>query len=274
LFEKGRHILNSNFKVIDSHAHIYPEKIAKKASEAIGRFYELPMLYTGTSSSLIENGKKINTEKYLVCSVATSAAQVTVINDYIIAECIKHKQFVGLAAMHQDFVDVEEEIERTFSKGLKGIKMHHDFQMENLDDSRFFKTYKKCEEMGIVCLLHAGDDRYEYTSPYRFANILERFPDLKCIAAHFGGYKRWEEAYKSLKGIDNLYFDTSSSLYALKPDEATDIIKAFGIEKFMFGTDFPMWDHEKELERFLNLSLTGQEKQMILYDNFINLFSY
>ncbi len=264
--------MNSNFKVIDSHSHIYPEKIAKKASEAIGHFYGLPMLYTGTSSSLIENGKKINAEKYLVCSVATSAAQVTVINDFIIDECKKHKQFIGLAAMHQDFIGVEEEIERTVNKGLKGIKMHHDFQKADLDDSRFFKTYKKCEKMGTVCLLHAGDDRYEYTRPYRFVNILNKFPDLKCIAAHFGGYKRWEEAYKSFKDIDNLYFDTSSSLFALKPDEATDIIRTFGVDKFLFGTDFPMWDHEKELERFLSLSLTNEENQMILYDNFIKLF--
>ncbi|MDD4543896.1 MAG: amidohydrolase family protein, partial [Clostridia bacterium] len=42
--------------------------------------------------------------------------------------------------------------------------------------------------------------------------------------------------------------------------------------KFLFGTDFPMWDHEKELERFLSLSLTNEENQMILYDNFIKLF--
>jgi predicted TIM-barrel fold metal-dependent hydrolase len=265
--------LDSLYRIADSHTHIYPEKIALKASKTIGDFYNLPMAYNGTSKQLIENGKRINVQKYLVCSVATNAHQVTTINDFIISECKEHKEFTGLASMHQDFCDVEKEMERAVENGLKGIKMHHDFQMAYADDSRFYKTYRKAEETGMVCLLHAGDERYDYTKPKRFISIKEKFPKLKCIAAHFGGYKCREEAYKTLRGIEGLYFDTSSSLYALEPDVACDIIRTFGSDKFLFGTDYPMWDHKLELERFLNLHLTEQENISILYDNFINLFN-
>ncbi len=264
--------MNSLYKITDSHTHIYPDKIASRASKSIGDFYNLPMAYAGTSKQLIENGNSINVEKYLICSVATNAHQVTSINDFIIGQCQEHKEFTGLASMHQEFSDVEKEMERVAEKGLKGIKMHHDFQMVYADDTRFYRTYRKAEDMGMICLLHAGDERYDYTRPKRFISIKEKFPDMKCIAAHFGGYKCWEEAYMTLRGIENLYFDTSSSLYALKADEARDIIRAFGSDKFLFGTDFPMWDHKLELERFLNLHLTEQENKSILYDNFMKLF--
>ncbi|HHT96017.1 MAG TPA: amidohydrolase family protein [Clostridia bacterium] len=265
--------MNGLYKIADSHTHIYPDKIAMKASKSIGDFYGIPMFYNGTVKELLENGSRINIKKYLVCSVSTTSQQVISINDFIISQCLEHEEFVGLAAMHQDFNNVEKELERVAEQGLKGIKMHHDFQKVYSDDERFFRTYKKAEEAGMVCLLHAGDDRYDYTRPKRIISVMEKFPNLKCIAAHFGGYKCWEEAYKTYKGTDNLYFDTSSSLYSLKPDEARDIIREFGSDRFLFGTDYPMWDAKTELERFLSLNLTERENSSILYDNFINLFN-
>ena len=41
-------------RIIDAHTHIFPEKIADKASEAIGEFYDLPMNSGGGSKTLLE----------------------------------------------------------------------------------------------------------------------------------------------------------------------------------------------------------------------------
>ena len=45
------------------------------------------------------------------------------------------------------------------------------------------------------------------------------------------------------------------------------MLKEHGIEKFLFGSDFPMWDHEDEMTRFNQLDLTAEERQAVLYDN-------
>ena len=47
--------------------------------------------------------------------------------------------------------------------------------------------------------------------------------------------------------------------------------KAHGVENFLFGSDYPMWDHEDELKRFNQLSLTTQEREDILYNNAVRL---
>ena len=52
--------------IIDFHAHLYPEKIAAKASKAIGDFYNTSMSYKGTAEELISSGSKIGVTKYLV----------------------------------------------------------------------------------------------------------------------------------------------------------------------------------------------------------------
>ena len=44
------------------------------------------------------------------------------------------------------------------------------------------------------------------------------------------------------------------------------------MDKVMFGTDFPMWTHEKELERFFAPAYGEEENRKMLYDNFEKLF--
>ena len=48
--------------IIDTHAHIYPDKIALMAAQSIGEFYEIPMHLDGTVSSLLKAGE-INPEE-------------------------------------------------------------------------------------------------------------------------------------------------------------------------------------------------------------------
>ena len=43
-------------EIIDFHAHIYPEKIADKATQATGDFYNISPACTGTAESLISEG--------------------------------------------------------------------------------------------------------------------------------------------------------------------------------------------------------------------------
>lgn len=46
-------------KIIDAHAHIFPGKIAERASESIRDFYDLDMRFAGYPHALVESGSKI-----------------------------------------------------------------------------------------------------------------------------------------------------------------------------------------------------------------------
>ena len=70
----------------------------------------------------------------------------------------------------------------------------------------------------------------------------------------------------------NIWVDTSSALYALSLERAAAIIRGYGTERALFGSDFPMWDPAEELRRFLNLPLTDSERENILWNNHIRLF--
>lgn len=260
-----------NFKVADSHAHIYPHKIAEKATASVGSFYNIPMELVGSSEMLKKYGSKAGTDKYLVCSVATKPEQVSHINKFISEECSKHPDFIGFGAFHQDISDFDVEIHDILSYNFPGIKLHPDFQRFNIDDPKMLPAYKAVAEAGLFILFHMGDDRYDFSNPRRLLNVIEQIPELKCIAAHFGGYRKWDYAYSVLREA-NVYFDTSSTLAFLPPEQAADMIRTYGADKMLFGTDFPMWNPVYELERFFALGLSEEENTKILYNNFENAF--
>lgn len=257
-------------KIIDAHAHIFPSNIAAKATENIGKFYGLPMHAPGTSELLLEQGAKIEVSRYLVCSAATVPHQVAPINDFIAEQCGLHPEFVGFATLHPQMEHLFEEIDRIMKLGLKGIKLHADFQQFNTDDPSMFPIYRRLAEYKLPVLMHAGDQTHDFSAPRRIGRVAELFPDLICIAAHFGGYSKWDEAQTYLK-LPNVYFDTSSSLFCLSKEDALRLINLFGADKFMFGTDFPMWDHVEELERFLALELSPADRDQILFKTFEQL---
>ncbi len=257
----------SNYEIIDSHAHIFPEKIAENATVNIGHFYELPMDSTGISSKLIESGNKIGVKRYLVCSTATSPHQITSINSFIASECKIHKEYFGLGTTHADSEDIEGDIRQIIDLGLHGVKLHPDFQKFNADSPEAFRIYEQIEGV-LPLMIHCGDNRYDFSAPQRIANIHKNFPKLKIQAAHLGGYQRWEDAEKCLVGLDNVCFDFSSSLAFLSPQKAAHMIRSYGVENCFYGSDFPMWNHSEEFERFLALGFTPEENQLMLADNF------
>lgn len=61
--------------------------------------------------------------------------------------------------------------------------------------------------------------------------------------------------------------DLSSSLYELSSEEAKEFIYAYGVDKVLWGTDYPMWESESEMELFHKIGLSEEEENMILYEN-------
>lgn len=252
-------------KMIDFHAHIYPDKIADKAAENVGKFYGIPMNHGGSVEELLQSGSRAGITGYVVQSVATAPAQVQSINNFIAQTCHDHPEMVGFGTLHPDMENPQEEIDRCVSLGLKGIKLHPDCQKFNMDDERMMPVYAALEGR-LPVLMHCGDYRYSYSHPKRLARILDTYPRLDVVAAHFGGWSIFDLAAEYLKDR-RCWLDISSSMAFLGTQRSRELIRLYGAGRMLFGTDFPMWDHTAELERLQKLGLTDAEMEKILYRN-------
>lgn len=252
--------------IIDTHAHIYPDKIAIKAAKSIEHFYDIPVVNDGCVSTLLRLGDEAGVDRFLVHSVATTPEQVESINNFIISSVNAHPdRFVGFCTMHQNYADPGREIDRILAAGLRGIKLHPDFQEFNIDDEKAFPIYEAAEGR-LPILFHMGDTRYEYSKARRLLTVIKRFPKLKVIGAHFAGYSEWEESAKILGGT-GIWVDTSSSLEWLSPDRARELIDAYGTDRVMFASDYPMWRPQDELAKLSRIPMSDEERERILYKN-------
>ena len=251
-------------QIIDIHTHIYPDKIAQKATDSVRDFYQVEgSNMDGTVDLLLQEGAKAGISCFVVLPVSNTPNRVRSINSFILEQTQQHDCFVGFGTVHAAMENLSEEVDWILSSGLKGIKMHPDSQRFPIDDLRLFPMYDAIAGK-IPVLLHMGDARYNYSHPVRLRRILSLFPKLQVIAAHLGGYSMYQTARELLYDTDCV-FDISSSLMFIEQQEAERYIQDYGAERLAFGSDYPLWDPVTEVKRFQQLHLTDSEFDQIAH---------
>ena len=251
-------------RIIDIHTHVYPEKIASAAIRTVREFYQLESCdMDGTASMLLRRGTDAGISRFVLMPVANRAEQVAGINRFICRQMEENPAFLGFGAIHADLSEIGDEVENILSMGMRGIKVHPDFQKFPIDDPRLFPMYEALRGR-LPVLFHMGDPRYDYSHPARLRYVLEQFPGLEVIAAHFGGHTMQETACELLKDTDCM-FDISSTMMFLPKKEVERYISIYGAERLAFGTDYPLWDPVTEVEHFLSLDITMAEKEQIAH---------
>ncbi len=263
--------------IIDTHNHICPDKVApaiiKKLSEEGFKPYG-----SFTAQGLLSTMDRCGISAAIVFNVAERPSLVQAANDFLARVCDGQKLF-GMGTIHPDYENFHDELDRCKQMGLTGVKFSSLFQDFFADEERMLRIYQKLSDNDMIAYFHAGKDPVSLaaeakTSPQRLARVLEMFPKLKVVAAHFGGLEMLKEAEKYLWGKD-LYLDTTwyPSLEALNPDIITRLIKKHGSEKIFFGTDYPFSDTQKQIDCILKLPIGDEEKERILWKNANEFFN-
>ena len=253
--------------VVDVHVHIYPDKISERATQSIGRFYNIEMdAQDGSVAKLDSSIAGSPITHCVVCSVAVRPGTVESINDFIADQVDADDRFMGFMAMHQDYEDPAAEVERAAARGLCGIKLHPDTQAVNMDDPRLMRVYEIAEARGLPLTIHCGDYRYDYSHPRRLKRILHEFPNLVVDAAHFGGWSIQDYALEFLED-ESCFLDMSSSMRFLGPRRTRELVYLYGTDRILFGSDFPMWEPADELAAFRSLGFSGAELEAMCWHN-------
>lgn len=251
-------------QIFDIHTHVYPDEIAQKATDSVKNFYNIGGAnMDGTTSMLLERGKAAGVSRFLILPVAIRPERAAGINDFILLQTKLHPEFVGFGTVHAGMENLTDEVHRIMDMGLRGIKMHPDSQRFHIDDPRLYPMYEAIEGR-IPVMLHMGDHRYDYSHPVKLRKILDQFPRLQAVAAHFGGYSMYREAYDLLKDTDCI-LDISSSLMFMEDGEPEKYINLYGAERMAYGTDYPLWDPVQEVQHFLQLKLKPEQIEQIAW---------
>ncbi|KPJ64376.1 hypothetical protein AMK68_01755 [candidate division KD3-62 bacterium DG_56] len=254
--------------LVDIHTHCFPDALAARAMENLMAEYRVTPVGDGTLAGLRRHMAATGVSVSIVLSVATKPAQVASINDW--AASINSPDVVAFGALHPDLPDPTEEVERIIDLGLRGVKFQPTFQRFAPDEERMFPVYRALEGR-LAVMFHAGDEIQPApeipSTPRALAHVHKAFPGLTMIAAHFGGYRMWDEVREHLVGT-GVCFDTSYCPPDDLPDqEMIDLIRAHGAERIIFGSDFPFGNPGPDLDRLLELGLEREEVEAIAWRN-------
>ena len=135
--------MKNGYRITDSHAHIFPDKIAEKATNGISTFYHLPMEYHGRVSEMLENGRAAGVDRFLICSPATTVTQVHSINAFLASCEAAYPMCTAFGTLHPASENLEEDFEQLQKLHLHGVKLHPDFQRFPIDDPAAYPMYDK-----------------------------------------------------------------------------------------------------------------------------------
>ena len=192
---------------------------------------------------------------------------------------------------------IAKEVALRASQGVKGIKMHPGMFSFFPDDEVLWPAYEKCQELGLPILSDSGPwpaphvlvrfpspvvDSAEgagvdFAEPKNWSKVLEAFPKLTVILAHLGA-AWWDERVELAQKYPNVVFDTSQGFAApdqipycshrsLAEEDVPRIFRKIGIDRIMFGTDFPALAPQPQVEQMLRIPFTDEERTKLFAGN-------
>ena len=255
-------------KIFDIHTHVFPDAIAARTVEMLGEKAKIDPVYDGSRAGLIEQMRVAGIKAALNCPIATRPEQVSSINRWAAEN--NASPVYSLGSVHPETEDKAGVLAKVLESGLPGIKLHPEYQEFDLLDPRMTPVWTLCEREGLMIMLHAGAD-IAFEAPYRsdpvrIRQLMDAYPDLKLVAAHFGSWRMWDAVAEELCGTP-VYLDTSFTLGIIDDAMFVDIIRRHGAERVVFGTDTPWRSQAEDVEHFSRLPLSKDERRLILWEN-------
>ena len=261
--------------LIDFHTHAFPGRIAAGVVEklAIGAGGLRPST-DGTVGDLVKRLKELDAMGVLL-SVATKPSQQRTINDWMASQ--RGDRIIPFGSVFPLADDAVDELERVAALGLRGIKLHPEYQGYDVDDPRVRPLYRKIGQLKLIVVFHAGQDM-AYMPPCRCApamleRAMEYLEGAQVVAAHWGGLLMGEKVLKDLKPAPNLYLDTSYSHGRVLIPVVRALIEAHGPEHILFGSDTPWSSIEDEVRLIESLKLPAATRDAIFFGNARRLLS-
>ena len=261
--------------LIDFHTHAFPEKIAQRAVEKLAFDAGGLMPQTdGTLASLKAQMAADGVDISVVNSIATNPLQQSRVNDNAM-EMDREPGIVAFGSVHPDAPDALEELERIAAAGLKGVKLHPEYQQFYADDQRMRPIYRKISELGLITTFHAGQD-YGFPPPYHAMpdHLLRaiRWFDSPVVAAHWGGYGCAVEVLEKLCGAP-LWFDLSFGYCSMPKGIAQAIIDKHGPDRLLFASDMPWHRPAWEMRLLDSLDISPEDREKICWKNAAGLLN-
>jgi len=200
-------------------------------------------------------------------------------NEQVHKLCQAHPtRFAGVASADiRDPVKAVREVRHWVKDcGFVGVRILPWLWEKFPSDRLFYPLYTECVELGVPICLQVG-----HTGPLRSSEMgrpipyLERvaldFPELVIVGGHIGDPWVREMIYLCTK-FPNVYIDTSAYKPSRYPHELVEYMRGRGRKKVLFGSNYPMLNHDSIVSQLDLLKLESNARNYFLRENAQRVF--
>ncbi|MBQ8326071.1 MAG: amidohydrolase family protein [Lachnospiraceae bacterium] len=261
--------------IIDFHTHVFPAKIAPATIAKLEGLANIKAFTDGTIQGLLACMERSSVDISVVLPVVTRPAQFQTINENAVKLNEEYAgKIISFGGIHPDSADgtteYKSQLRQIKDMGLKGIKLHPDYQDTFFNDIKYKRIVSYATELDLIISVHAGYDigisNPVHCTPEMSLEVLNEVNPSKLVLAHTGGFEEWDDVEKYLVGKD-VYFDLSYSLGIIKQEQLLRIIEKHGAEKILFATDSPWGSQTSNVSMFTTFPIYPDDKEKILHQN-------
>lgn len=258
--------------IIDFHTHIFPDKIAGRTLDYLSDIFGASPFADGTHTGLCDSMKKAEVDVSVSLPAVTKVSQVESINRF--ASAFTEGAVISFGGIHPECENYKEILKEIKNLGLKGIKLHPDYQDTYFNDIRYKRIISYATELGLIISVHAGQDPKcpdnIHCTPAMAEEVLNEVEPEKLVLAHMGGNELWSEVEERLVGR-NVYFDTGVILDRMPQEQFLRMVREHGADRIVFGTDSPWADQKKFVEILKEMPLEEEERNQIFAGTAVKL---
>ena len=253
--------------VVDAHVHIFPDEVVRHRDRFIARDGWFAQLYSpnrarlATMHDLVESMDGAGIELSIACGFPwRDQGLCRYHNDYLCEAARMYPDRIAWLAIASPTAGeaAAGSLDDAFSDGASGLgELNADAQGFDLDDpTQFAELIEVCRVREKPAMFHMSEPiGHDYpgkgrSTPARLLKVLETYPDLRVVAAHWGGGLPFYELMPEVRtAAINLVYDSAASTYLYDHKVFETVIELVGHGRVLFASDFPVLNQAPLLNR-------------------------
>jgi predicted TIM-barrel fold metal-dependent hydrolase len=270
--------------IIDFHAHIFSDEMRARRDEYMerdpwfGTLYGDPKRRLASAEDVVASMRAAGVDRTVVMGFPwKDGAICREHNDYLLDAVRRFPdELIGFACIQPLDARDAQELERCLSGGMLGMgELGPDGQKFDIQDKWVLQASAEIlEARDLPLLIHSSEpighdyDGKGKTHPWKLLKLAQNFPNLKIVMAHWGGGLPFYELMPEVReALSNVYYDSAASSFLYRHDVFPVVSRLVGVDRILWGTDYPLLSQAKFLERVRACGLPPDELEAVLGGN-------
>ena len=275
--------------IIDAHTHLFPPEIAanhepyKARDPWFEEAFASPKIRFSSREQLIESMDEAGVDQAIIVGWPWRDAGLCAEHNSYLAEVSRNScgRLHWLAITNPVDGSAVNNVVDARANGALGIgELNADAQdFDWRDHSRLQDFAEACVGHDIPAMIHSSEPTGHLypgkgtATPEKIVALATSFPELRIVAAHWGGGLPFYELMPEVREIlKNVAYDSAASTYLYRFEIFEVVSRIVGADRVVFGSDFPILAMKRFVDRVKDIALDETEMSAILASNAMRIY--